>query len=106
MRFIKKEHHRMTSTFTYDIPDDHIVETFGSLERFEEILSHLSGDEWAESFGEAPSEDEENSFLEFYEDYNYSREDDVWTESKGGFDVTFEIDNEDDDYDSDEEIFH
>lgn len=96
----------MTSTFTYDIPDDHIVETFGSLERFEEILSHLSGDEWAESFGEAPNEDEENSFLEFYEDYNYSREDDVWTESKGGFDVTFEIDNEDDDYDSDEEIFH
>lgn len=106
MKFLKKEHHRMTSTFTYDIPDDHIVETFGSLERFEEILSHLSGDEWVESFGEAPSEDEENLFFEFYENYNYDREDDVWTESKGGFDVTFEIDSEDDDYDSDEEIFH
>lgn len=106
MKFLKKEHHRMTSTFIYDIPDDHIVEQFGSLQRFEEIVSHLSGDEWSEAFGEPPSEDEENYFYEFYEEYNYDREDDVWTESKGGFDVTFEIDTEDNDYDSDEEILH
>lgn len=52
MKFLKKEHHRMTSTFTYDIPDEDIIETFGSLERFEEIVSHLSGDEWTEAFGE------------------------------------------------------
>lgn len=110
MKFLKKEHHRMTSTFTYDIPDEDIIEDFGSLERFKEIASHLSGDEWTEAFGESPSEDEENLFYEFYEEYSYDREDDVWTELKGGFDVTFEIDdmddNDDDDYDSDEEMFH
>ena len=76
------------------------------MQRFEEIVSHLSGDEWIEAFGEPPSEDEENLFYEFYEEYNYDREDDVWTESKGGFDVTFEIGDEDDSYDSDEEVLH
>ncbi len=106
MKFIKKEHHRMTSTFTYDIPDADIIEDFGSLQRFEEIVSHLSGDEWTEAFGEPPTEDEENLFNEFYDEYSYDREDDVWTELKGGFDVTYEIENDGDDYDSDEEVFH
>lgn len=107
MKFIKIEHHRMTSTFTYDIPDEDIIEAFGSLVRFEEIVSHLSGDEWTEAFGEPPTEDEENLFNEFYEGYSYDREDDVWTELKGGFDVTYEIENDSDDYyDSDEEVLH
>lgn len=107
MKFLKIEHHRMTSTFTYDIPDEDIIKEFGSLLRFEEIVSHLSGDEWTESFGEPPTEDEENLFNEFYDEYNYDREDDVWTETKGGFDVTFEIENDGDDYyDSDEEVLH
>lgn len=106
MKFCKIEHHRMTSTFTYDIPDEDIIQNFGSLERFEEIVSHLSGDEWTEAFGEPPSQDEENLFNEFYEEYSYDREDDVWTELKGGFDVTYEIVDDSDDYDSDEEVFH
>lgn len=106
MKFLKIEHHRMTSTFIYEIPDEDIVEAFGSLQRFEEIVSHLSGDEWTESLGEPPTEDEENLFNEFYEEYSYDREDDVWTESKGGFDVTYEIENDSDDYYDDEEILH
>ena len=106
MRFIKKEHHRMTSTFTYDIPDREIIESFGSLERFKEILSHLSGDDYVDPHGEGPSEDEENLFYEFYEGYDYDRDDDVWTELKGGFDVTFEYDDVDDDYDSDSELLN
>lgn len=107
MKFYKIEHHRMTSTFTYDIPDEDIIENFGSIERFEELVSHLGGEEWTEKFGETPTEDEENLFYEFYENYNYDREDDVWTELKGGFDVTFEAENDNDIYyDSDEEVLH
>ena len=106
MKFLKKEHHRMTSTFTYEIPDEDIIDSFGSLERFEEIASHLSGDEWTETFGDAPSDEESDLFHEFYEGYHYDREDDVWTEYKGGFDVTFELENDNDDYDSDEEILN
>ena len=105
MRFIKKEHHRMTSTFTYDIPDEDIIDRFGSLDRFHELISHLSGDDWAEPIGENPTTDEENLFHEFYEGYDYDREDDVWTEYKGGFDVTFEYE-ESDDYDSDSELLN
>lgn len=95
MKFIKKEHHRMTSTFSYDIPDMDIIENFGSLERFKEILSHINDDEWAEPHGEIPTDDEENLFLEFFETYNYDRYDDVWTETKGGYEVTFEIEQAD-----------
>jgi glucan biosynthesis protein len=106
MRFIKKEHHRMTSTFTYDIPDEDIVDSFGSVDRFKEIISHLAGDEWTEPYGENPTDDEENLFYEFYEAYDYDRDDDLWTDRKGGYDVTFEYDDVDDDYDSDQEALH
>lgn len=110
MKFIKKEHHRMTSSFFYDIPDEDIIENFGSIERFKQIVSHLSGDDWTEPTGESPTDDEENLFFEFYEGYDYDRDDDLWTDRKGGFDVTFELEDEelydDDDYDSDQEILH
>jgi hypothetical protein len=106
MKFLKKEHHRMTSTFTYEIPDEDIIDSFGSLDRFQEIVSHLSGDEWVEPYGESPTEDEENLFYEFYEGYDFDRDDDIWTELKGGFDVTFECEDDRDDYDSDQEALH
>jgi len=106
MKFIKKEHHKMTSTFTYDIPDQDIIDNFGSVDRFLEILSHLSGDDWTEPTGESPTDDEENLFFEFYEGYDYDRDDDLWTDRKGGYDVTFEYEDDDSDYDSDAELLN
>lgn len=111
MRIVKKEHHQVTSIFTYDIPEEDIVTTFDSVERFNEIVSHMNEGDWADPpVGEPPTDEEYDLFLEFLEDYNYDRYDDWWTDRKGGYDVTFELNNDDteegEDYDSDEETLH
>ena len=111
MRIVKKEHHQVTSIFTYDIPEEDIINTFDSLERFNEIVSHMNESDWADPpVGDPPTDEEYDLFLEFLEDYNYDRYDDWWTDRKGGYDVTFELNNDDteegDDYDSDEEVLH
>lgn len=92
MKFIKKEHHQVISSLIYEIPDEDVINTFGSIERFKEIVSHMDPDEWGESpVGDEPSEDEYNNFCDFIENYDYDREDDWWTDRKGGYDVTYEI---------------
>ena len=88
MKIVKTEHHQVNSEFTYDIPDEDIIEKFRSVERFQEILSHM-GSEWDVPHGEAPSDEESDLFLEFFEDYSYDRYDDWWTDRKGGYDVTY-----------------
>lgn len=70
----KYEYHQLTSTLTYEIDDEDIIEEFGSIETFE--------NECAE---------ESDKFWEFVCDYDYDREDDLWTDRKGGYDVEWEI---------------
>jgi len=70
----KREYHQMTSTFTYDVPEEEIIETFGSVESF---MEHY--------------EEESDEFNEFMWDFDYDREDDLWTDRKGGYDVDWEI---------------
>jgi len=48
MKIVKTEHHQVNSEFTYDIPDEDIIEKFGSVHRFQEIVSHM-GSEWSRS---------------------------------------------------------
>lgn len=93
MKLVKTEIHTVNSEFTYDIPDEDIIERFGSLERFQEIVSH-NGNGWNEAVGEPPTDEESDLFIDFFEDYNYDRYDDWITDRKGGYDVTFEIQNE------------
>lgn len=104
MKIVKTEHHQVNSEFTYDIPEEDIIDKFGSIERFQQILSHM-GSDWDTPHGEPPTDEESDLFIEFFEDYSYSRNDDWWTELKGGYDVTFREDDGDD-YDSDEEFIH
>jgi len=70
----KREYHQMTSTFTYDVPEEEIIETFGSVESF---MEHY--------------EEESDEFNEFMWEFDYDREDDLWTDRKGGYDVDWEI---------------
>jgi hypothetical protein len=56
------------------VPEEEIVETFGSMEAF---LEHY--------------EEESDEFYEFMNEYDYDREDDLWTDSKGGYEVDWEI---------------
>ena len=93
MKIVKTEIHQVNSEFTYDIPDEDIIAKFGSLERFEEIVSH-NGDGWNETIGEPPTDEESDLFLEFLEDYSYDRYDDWISDRKGGYEVVFKVDDE------------
>lgn len=89
--FVKTEWHSVASRFTYEIDDDQIEEIFGSVERFKEILSWQEQEPFnrKEPIGEEPTEEEEDAFFELMCDSDYERDDDWWTERKGGYDITF-----------------
>ena len=91
MQFKKIEYHQVHSHFTYDLPDEDIIETFGSVERFKEIASHMTSNDWNDPQGDEPSDEENDAFVEFIENYDYDREDDWWSDRKGGYDISFEV---------------
>jgi len=66
----KVEYHTVHSHFTYDIPDEDIIAEFGSVEDFQKHF-----------------EDETDEFYEFVMDYGYDREDDWFSDRKGGYEV-------------------
>lgn len=73
------EYHQMTSTLTYEFSDEEIIEEFGSLEEFQTAMA-----------------EETDEFFEFmHAGHDYDREDDIWTDRKGGYDVEYEIVEED-----------
>lgn len=77
MRIVKREHHQVISYFTYEIPDDEIIDEFESIDNFQELLANDDFDA-----------------IEFINNYDYDREDDWWTDRKGGYDVDYEIESE------------
>ena len=81
----------MSSEFNYDVDDEAIIEEFGSVQRFKEILSHQE-QEWGsniEPIGEVPTDEETDKFWQFVSECDYDREDDWWTDRKGGYEITF-----------------
>lgn len=91
MKIIKNEEHKLTRSFTYNIPDEAIEETFGSIERFKEIISHNT-DGWnVEIIGEEPTDEEADAFYDFFAYHDYDVEDDVWTDRKGGYETSYEL---------------
>lgn len=91
MKFTKVEHHQVNSIFTYDIPEEDIIETFGSVERFKEIASHMNSSDWNEPEGDEPTDEENDAFYDFLCNYDFDREDDWFTDRKGGYDVSYEV---------------
>lgn len=77
MRIVKREHHQVISYFTYEIPDDEIIDEFESIDNFQELLANDDFDA-----------------IEFINNYDYDREDDWWTDRKGGYDVDYEIESD------------
>ena len=72
---IKKiEYHSVHSHLTYDIDEADIVAEFGSVEEFEKHF-----------------EEESDDFYEFVSSYDYDREDDWFSDRKGGYDVEWSI---------------
>jgi len=91
MKFTKTEWHQVSSEFKYDVPDESIIETFGSLQRFKEIISHQDQEFGSklEAHGEKPTDEEDGKLWDFIGELDYEREDDWWTDRKGGYDVTY-----------------
>lgn len=91
MKVIKNEEHQLTRTFTYDIPDEDIERVFGSVDRFKEIISHNTSGWDVETIGEEPTDEEADAFYDFFGDYDYECEDDIWTDRKGGYETNYEL---------------
>jgi len=91
MKIIKNEEHKLTRSFTYDIPDELIAETFGSVQRLREIISHNTSGWDVEPEGEEPTDEESDIFYDFFADQDCEIEDDIWTDRKGGYEVNYEL---------------
>ena len=91
MKIIKNEEHQLTRTFTYDIPDEAIEATFGSIQRFKEIISHNTSGWSVETEGDEPTDEESDLFYDFFADYDFELEDDIWTDRKGGYETSYEL---------------
>ena len=91
MKFSKTEWHQVAARFEYDVDDEDIIELFGSVERFKEVISHQEQEVWGglDPEGEEPTEEETEALWEMTYNYDYERDDDWWTDRKGGYDITF-----------------
>ena len=93
IKFDVTEWHQVASIKTYEIDDEMAIEVFGSVERLMEVATWQEQPMFGavEPVGEEPTEDENDSFWELTTNYDYDRYDDWWTDRKGGYEVT--VDN-------------
>ena len=93
--FTVSEWHQVTSNKMYDVDDDEVIEAFGSVERFIEIMSWQDQQDFGgmEPEGEEPTDEEYDMFWEFVNESDYDREDDWWMDRKGGYEVTVKLDD-------------
>lgn len=73
MKVTRVEVHTVISRFHYDIPDEAIIDHFGMLDCFHE---------------------DADGFEEFLWEFDYDREDDWVTDRKGGYQISFEWNEE------------
>jgi len=64
------EYHSVNTTKTYHLDEDDVIEAFGSVEKFKELFDE--GDEEA---------------VDYVYGHDYERDDNWWTDDKGGYDV-------------------
>ena len=91
MRVIKSEWHQVEKRYAIDIDENLINEIYqdATVEEVEEILRQLQDGEL-----EASSVIEDAWTNDVTIDWDWLDEDDWWTDRKGGYDVTYEIDND------------
>ena len=64
------EYHSVNLTKRYELDEDDVIETFGSVEKFQQLFDE--GDDEAQSY---------------VYDGDYESDEDWWTANKGGFDI-------------------
>lgn len=88
MRIIKSEWHQVEKRYAIDIDEDLINEIYedATVEEIEEIVRQLNEGELNVS---TVIEDAHTNSVDI--DWDWLDEDDWWTDRKGGYDVTYEI---------------
>jgi len=91
MRVIKSEWHQVEKRYAIDIDENLINEIYqdATVEEVEEIVRQLKDGEL-----EASSVIEDAWTNDVTIDWDWLDEDDWWTDRKGGYDVTYEIEKE------------
>jgi hypothetical protein len=89
MRVIKSEWHQVEKRYAIDIDENLINEIYqdATVEEVEEIIRQLQDGELEAS---SVIEDAYTNGVDF--DWDWLDEDDWWTDRKGGYDVTYEVD--------------
>jgi hypothetical protein len=77
MKIIKKEYHTVVKELSYDLDENEIVERFESVENFMQLL-----------------EDGDYEATDFLDMFLQDQYDDWVSDRKGGYDVTFEIEED------------
>ena len=92
MRVIKSEWHQVEKRYAIDIDENLINEIYedATVEEVEEIVRQLKDGELDVS---TIIEDAYNNDVDL--DWEWLDEDDWWTDRKGGYDVTYEVDMND-----------
>ena len=92
MRIIKSEWHSVEKRYAVDIDENLINEIYedATVEEVEEIVRQLKDGELDVS---TIIEDAYNNDVDL--DWDWLDEDDWWTDRKGGYDVTYEVDMND-----------
>jgi len=90
MRVIKSEWHSVEKRYAIDIDEDTLNEIYpdATVEEIEQKMADLAA-------GDLPIETVINDAWEEGVDFDWDwlDEDDWWTDRKGGYDVTYEVDN-------------
>ena len=91
MRVIKSEWHQVEKRYAIDIDENLVNEIYqdATVEEVEEIIRQLQEGEL-----EASSVIEDAWTNDVTIDWDWLDEDDWWTDRKGGYDVTYEVDND------------
>ena len=96
---IVPQYHQMTIYKTMSVDNSWIEEQGLTVDRFKEILSHQSSAGWnaPEPYGVEPTDEESDMFMEVVwgADCVYSEEV-LWTDRKGGYEIDYELIEEDD----------
>ena len=64
------EYHRVNLTKRYELDEEDVIETFGSVEKFQELF-----------------DEQDDEALSYVYDGDYETDEDWWTANKGGFDI-------------------
>lgn len=100
VEFKQIEYHQMTITKTMSVGEDWIVENNMTPERFKEVLSWQESHGWngQDPIGDEPTDEEYDTFNEIIWSADcIDSEEDLWTDRKGGYEIDFELIDEDED---------